>query len=268
MNFNNKFCNNCGKNGHIFFNCKYPITSIGIICFKYNNDKKVFEFLMIRRKDSLGFVDFLRGKYNINNKLYIQNIIDEMTIDEKKKLLNIDFDELWRDLWGKESEHKYEKEKNISKNKLDLLKKGVYIYKEFYNLEKFIKNSKTKWTEQEWGFPKGKRDNFEEDIETSIREFCEETGYEKDNICIIKNLIPLEEIFCGSNFKCYKHKYYLAYLTKNDDNNNDNFQKSEVSKVQWKTLEECLKSIRPYNLEKKRLISNVNKILNKFKIKN
>ena len=30
------FCNNCGKLGHLFHQCKNPITSIGIII--YNND--------------------------------------------------------------------------------------------------------------------------------------------------------------------------------------------------------------------------------------
>jgi hypothetical protein len=34
-----------------------------------------------------------------------------------------------------------------------------------------------------------------------------------------------------------------------------------VSKMEWKTYEECLNSIRPYNLEKKRLLHNVYKCL-------
>ena len=29
-----KFCNNCGKQGHIFNQCKRPITSSGIIAFR------------------------------------------------------------------------------------------------------------------------------------------------------------------------------------------------------------------------------------------
>ena len=63
------FCNNCGKNGHVFHNCKHPITSIGIITFR--NTKYGLEYLMIRRKDSLGFVDFMRGKYSIYNNTYL-----------------------------------------------------------------------------------------------------------------------------------------------------------------------------------------------------
>jgi hypothetical protein len=45
-----------------------------------------------------------------------------------------------------------------------------------------------------------------------------------------------------------------------------NFQLTEVSKLEWKTLEECLDSIRPYNLEKKQLILNINKVLQEYSL--
>ena len=101
LSFN--FCNNCGKLGHNYQLCKMPITSIGFIAFTNNNhnhnsdnmnddknigDKNKFKFLMIRRKDSLGYVDFLRGRYKVNNLEYLQNMINEMTNDEKHRLLN------------------------------------------------------------------------------------------------------------------------------------------------------------------------------------
>ena len=47
---NNTFCNNCGKIGHLFHQCKIPITSIGVIAIRKNNNKT--EILMIRRKDT------------------------------------------------------------------------------------------------------------------------------------------------------------------------------------------------------------------------
>jgi len=36
-----------------------------------------------------------------------------------------------------------------------------------------------------------------------------------------------------------------------------NYQKTEVSKMEWKTYEQCLELIRPYNLEKKKTLTNV-----------
>ena len=66
---NDNYCNNCGKNGHLYHQCKLPITSIGIVAFRMKNNNP--EFLMIRRKDTLGHVDFMRGKYSVNNKDYL-----------------------------------------------------------------------------------------------------------------------------------------------------------------------------------------------------
>jgi hypothetical protein len=43
-----------------------------------------------------------------------------------------------------------------------------------------------------------------------------------------------------------------------------NYQKTEVSKIAWKTYEECMQIIRPYNLEKKQLITNINKVLTDY----
>jgi hypothetical protein len=96
----------------------------------------------------------------------------------------------------------------------------------------------------------------------------EETGISKKDLTIIENIIPFEEIFIGSNHKSYKHKYFLAYM---DTSNIEpislyNYQQTEVSKIEWKNLEECLDSIRPYNLEKKQLIININKVLQEYRL--
>ena len=265
ININSKhnFCNNCGKNGHVFHQCKQPITSIGIIAFRYNNNKR--EYLMIRRKDSLGFVDFMRGKYPLNNKSYIMNIINEMTIDEKNKLLTMSFEDLWNYLWGNNIGIQYRGEEKISQEKIKTLKEGVYFNKEKYTLERLINESNTIWTEPEWGYPKGRRNYQEKDLNCAIREFEEETGYLRNNLQIIQNVIPFEEIFTGSNYKSYKHRYYIAFLNNHDDIN-DEYQKSEVSKVEWKTYDDMCNSIRPYNLEKIDISHRVNKLLSNFSL--
>ena len=48
------------------------------------------------------------------------------------------------------------------------------------------------------------------------------------------------------------------------DNSLNNFQKSEVSKIEWKTYSDCIKEIRPYNLEKIDTLSRVNHILQSY----
>jgi hypothetical protein len=44
------------------------------------------------------------------------------------------------------------------------------------------------------------------------------------------------------------------------------FQKCEVSDLKWATLDECLKMIRPYNLEKKDVIKNIDKVLHNYRL--
>ena len=45
-----------------------------------------------------------------------------------------------------------------------------------------------------------------------------------------------------------------------------NFQKSEVSKIAWLSYDEALQKIRPYNLEKKQVLSKINTLLNKYRL--
>ena len=108
---NNNICNNCGKQGHLFHQCKLPITSYGIIVFRHSN--KGLQFLMIRRKDSFGYIDFIRGKYVCYNIEQIQQIINEMSLCEKERLLTEPFEKLWKLLWG-DCKMQYKGEEGVS----------------------------------------------------------------------------------------------------------------------------------------------------------
>ena len=126
-------CNNCGKHGHLFHQCKLPITSYGIILFR-SSDKGV-QYLMIRRKDSFGYIDLIRGKYSSYNVEQIQKSIDEMSVIEKSRLKTESFDTLWKMLWGDNGiQHrgegsslakKFEALKNELKN--DLSNKHIHL---------------------------------------------------------------------------------------------------------------------------------------------
>lgn len=265
MNKITNICNNCGKQGHLFHQCKLPITSYGIILFRPS--LKGLQFLMLRRKDSFGYIDFMRGKYSPYNIDHIQNIIDEMSLEEKDKILNESFDSLWYNMWGNVSNLQYRNEESVSNKKLELIKAGIILNDVKITLKDIIEKSNTKWKETEWEFPKGRRNYQEKDLDCAFREFEEETGISKLKITIIENVVPFEEIFIGTNHKSYKHKYFLAYSQENNiDYNLENYQKTEVSKLEWKTVDECLESIRPYSLEKKQLITNINKVLQEYRL--
>jgi len=263
MSKNINICNNCGKQGHLFNQCKLPITSYGIIAFRSSG--KGIQYLMLRRKDSFGYIDFIRGKYSLNNTYQLQNIINEMSNDEKKRLLNSTFNNLWKNMWGDTLSHVFKNEENLSQKKFEQIKNGIFIDNVFVSLDEIIKNSATNWNETEWEFPKGRRNFKEKDLDCALREFEEETGISRLKLNVIENLLPFEEIFIGTNHKSYKHKYFLAHINDEEEQLN-NFQITEVSKLEWKTLDECLESIRPYNLEKKQLIININKVLQEYRL--
>ena len=44
------------------------------------------------------------------------------------------------------------------------------------------------------------------------------------------------------------------------------YQQSEVSKVKWLDLEQCLTTIRPYNLEKIEIIKKIDEVLDKYRL--
>jgi 8-oxo-dGTP pyrophosphatase MutT (NUDIX family) len=257
MNKNINLCNNCGKHGHLFHQCKLPITSYGIVAFRKVSNK--LQYLMIRRKDSFGYIDFIRGKYSPYNIFQIQNIVNEMSIYEKDKLLNDTFENLWKQMWGNVTHSQYKNEELQSAKKMELIQNSSEI-----NLKSIIVNSTTQWTETEWEFPKGRRNTKENEINCALREFEEETGIKQNKLTIIENVLPFEEIFIGTNHKSYKHKYYLAYMNYIEDENLHNFQVTEISKIEWKTIDECLEAIRPYNLEKKQIIINIDKLLQEY----
>jgi len=88
-------CNNCGKQGHVYNDCRIPITSYGIIAFRYNPYLKENQYLMVCRNNSFGFIDFMRGKYSVYNKHYIKNLIKQMTREEIENIKTMTFDQLF-----------------------------------------------------------------------------------------------------------------------------------------------------------------------------
>ena len=249
----NIICKNCNKPYHTLKNCKYPITSYGIIAFRIFNEE--IQYLMIRRKNSFGYIDFIKGQYSETNLEYLQQLFDEMSNEEKQFIETIDdFDVLWKKMWEDNTKSNIF---NISKQKFNSLKNSGII-------AHLIDNSTTNWIETEWEFPKGRRNYMEKDLECALREFQEETGIQIFNLNLIENLIPFEEIFVGTNEKIYKNKYFLANT--NFQNELIDFQLSEVSKIEWKNLDDCISSIRPYNLEKITLINNIQPIITDYSL--
>jgi len=256
------YCNNCGKKGHLYKECKLPIISCGNIIFRLDTVEP--EILMIQRKDSLCYIDFIRGKYDIKNHKYQQILIDKCSNGEKDNLLTKSFKELWRSLWLIEGAINENEEYLKLYNKFTSLKNGIQVKDQLISIEYLVGLSKTSYEMSEWEFPKGRRNSNENDFDCAKREFKEETSYLDDDYDIISNLCPFTEEFCGENRVRYKYIYYIGQLKNNDkipfiDPENKE-QVTEIKKIQWLTIEAALNIVRDYHHSRVSIINKVNSL--------
>ena len=284
----NPFCSNCGETGHYLKNCLSPVTSYGVILIKLpdgfsqaedllNNENSIsgyeralkdIKFLMIQRRDSLGFIELMRGKYKLTDIEYIKYHIATMTQNEHNKLLTKEFDLLWNELWGtpKEQSLNYKSDKDSSKVKFNLLKEGIQDLSsnKVVTLQSMISEVNEPWLSPEWGFPKGRRDPREYELQCAFRELFEETGIKEEDVLFVRNLEPISETFFGSNHIHYCHKYYIMFYNSDKEvkyDSTNSFMAQEIGDVNWFTLEECLKKIRPENIEKKEVLLRASSML-------
>ena len=301
-------CVNCGKKGHKIKNCNYPIVSYGIICVKINIDNNIInlndiinflenpdiilsdrlkdyykllknndninniiKYLMINRKFSLNYVEFIRGKYDITNINYLINSINYITEEEKKCILNESFDTIWNNLWNnKFLKNEYDNEYEKSKAKFNLLKNGIITNYSTLNFKNIINKSKFNFNETEWEFPKGRKNLNENENDCAKREFFEETNINTNNLDFI-NIDNIEEIFMGTNYSKYKNIYTIGQINNNieiDKEFKNEYQIMEINDVKWMSIDECFNKIRDYHFEKKNTLHylhfTINNLINTF----
>jgi hypothetical protein len=331
-------CLNCGKANHIMQQCTDPITSYGLLCFYNTNTNKNipttkhlkgntpgskesvassvslnivsstgpmvpdYKLLMICRKHSIPYIDFLRGKYDVANMRYIFELLSKMTVQEVIQIVDwCDFSRLRYDLGLNDSGKPYKTEYETSALKFNyLLKLGQLhrlilcynrIYKTSYvlkkqpetqlpTIEQLLNEPDVKailadtWGEQykdpEWGLPKGKREHRETDLQCALREFSEETGIEPGYVRIYKNVVPLEESYVGMNNVHYKHIYFIGELENISADMVEQLESGvvgsdyEVSRVRLGSLASVLNWVRSYHMSKKSVIQKAFYIMSQF----
>jgi 8-oxo-dGTP pyrophosphatase MutT (NUDIX family) len=217
---------------------------------------KSIQFLLVRRKHSLGYMEFVRGKYLRDNVDGITYLFQQMTPLEIHKLKTLEFDDIWIDMWGGDVKKitLNKKEHTDSKHKFECLKNKTDVE---LGLNFYIDHVKPYYETPEWGFPKGRKSKGETDLECGIREFCEETGYEPEDINILTDISPIVEDIIGTNGVSYRHIYFLAedissnVPSINDSNNN------EIGNIGYFSFDDAYQLIREYHVEKRAIIRNV-----------
>jgi 8-oxo-dGTP pyrophosphatase MutT (NUDIX family) len=211
------------------------------------------KILLVQRRNTIGMIEFIRGKYDVTDFDYIVKLFNMMTFDEKRILRQHDSFDMIRTVIGLKREYNYKSEYDDAKNKFIILKQNINGDK----VNALLDKSYTKWSSPEWGIPKGRRNNKEYDIECAIREFVEETGIKYKNINVYRNIKPVEEIYTGINGVVYKHIYFIADIKDTTEANENvtrvekgGFLNYEISNIKLFSLTEAHKLIRPYYVSK------------------
>lgn len=280
------YCSNCNQSSHDYKDCPEPITSWGIILvnlsmipfdiqhIKTNIKSHIFnitpttpselhilsqamssiKFLLVQRKHSLGYVDFLRGKYRIDNIDGINFLFQHMNQNEINKIKSESFDDLWKNFWNNDEGKliHIQKEYLTAKHKFETLKNSTEIE---LNLDFYVNNVQPLYKFNEWGFPKGRKTKFENPKDCAIREFFEETNIPKEKIKLIDMIEPIEENLIGTNGIKYRHIYYIAeikedYLPEINGNN-------EIGDLNYFSYNDATSVIREYHIDKKEVLTSV-----------
>lgn len=249
-------CANCKKLGHSFRDCKEPTTSYGIVAIRRDSPTDTPRYLLIRRRDSLGYVDFVRGKYTLENTTYIQTLLGQMTRDEQQRLLVTPFDSLWSQLWNGQNTRQFRNEYEFARRMFETLKNTGDIHGRL--LAQHIEKLQPTWSEPEWGFPKGRRAVHESEIACAQREFSEETGLAATDIRVRTDESAELEEYVGSNGVKYRHIYYIADCRSDVRLDKANrVQTREVGDIGWFSFDEAYLRIRSTNPEKRAALGRI-----------
>lgn len=269
-----KLCMKCGSDTHTNRSCKGPVTSFGLIV--YTNAKPGFEkgrlypfqqvpcavhdgmdgydmktgsiegetlVLLVERKDTVGFLSLVQGSYpdlEPYRSRKIAKYVHELTCEERQKLLSCSFSELWK-IAGSEKKDSAKAQRRF----------------EALHIAEILKAIPCCYREADYIMPKGRLKYGETVKQCAVREFAEETGYSKYHVDVL-DIPPFEENFIGTDGKTYRNVFFVArlrteasILVKLGD---DPMQTKEVRNLGWFDVAQCMELMRPYHIEKKKIL--------------
>lgn len=210
-----------------------PIVSYGLIVYIIINS--IAYYLLQQRRDTFEYMDFIMGLWK--NIPQLASYFSAMSLEERTRIREYTFRELWEDLFVDKSSKMYKESYIKAKKKYDYIK---------HLIPNILDTTKTLILEPPWGFPKGKKNNYKEtDIQCATRETQEETKVFPNTLTILPKH-KFSEHFEGSNGKQYTTYYFLAKASKIEDihrmETNDCIRKDTISEessnVRWVTYEE------------------------------
>ena len=250
---------------------KFNKSSYGLALCRKNKFTKKLEILMVKKRCSYQFIDFVLGKYNIKKKNTLMNLFDNMTNDEKIDIASLDFNRIWYRVWmnNPEKDPVSSRVKNIYlKSRSKFERTFIFYYSNNPGVELISMLNQSKSNSRLWEIPKGRKELFETSLDCAIREFEEETNITSNCYKLITELHPNEISYDIGKIR-YTFAYWTALATcniKNTDrlNYQNNIQISEVVSIKWMDLDTVKKldSYRKYYKLVKKIFKDLNMYIN------
>lgn len=263
--------------------------SYGIALCRYNKEKNnAVELLLVKKKVSYYFIDFVMAHYRKNDVKYLKYMFDNMSFSEKMDILSLRFEQIWYRAWGNIPEKHFDlvdfyKQFKFTRFPVKERLTSGEIYKMYFQKKNkfennFLKDNGRKLRsiiqqstdcELIWEIPKGSIEEDEKSTDCAIREFYEETSIKYDKYKILYHLDPIVISFIDNNV-LYKTVYYIAVLREptQDLTPRINFlnynQICEIEAVKWVSLQE-IKFLQMNKKVQSRLINMYKKIIKRFK---
>lgn len=170
------------------YKCPDTIISYGLLPYhiknKEENNYSMKEFsiddiliLLHQRRDTFEYVDFVFQTWKTEEDL--PPIFTNMDQDERYRLRNYVFPELWDDIWINKTTKQYKDNYIRAKRRYDSIK---------HLIPQLLDTTESSVTGPPWGFPKGRKNNMNEnDVECAIRETEEETRIDRSKFTVLYN---------------------------------------------------------------------------------
>jgi 8-oxo-dGTP pyrophosphatase MutT (NUDIX family) len=211
------------------------------------------KFVFISRKDSLGYLEFVRGRYDEDQPETIVHLFKQMMPSEIERISKAtSFEDVTRGVLEAGTQRWHD-----AKTSWDALCAAEEPQK---SLKWYVENIRPRFITPEIGAPRGRRKGGETGLYTAMREFQEETGLKQDDYTVLNRVSPLREPFKGTDGNPYLNIYYLAYMDTIKElrvDENREGQKNEIGEVFYCGYDEAMKLIRPYHIERLKILAKI-----------
>ena len=217
-------------------------SSAGIILCRKQTPVSALEVLLIRKRYTYAYNDFLHGRYSSQNSSSYISLLKEMTPDEILDIWSLDFTHMWYRVWLLAVHHELYECKKAKFISTFLRDGGVY-------LRNILRQVQCHGTLQ-WELPKGHPLGNELPINCAIREMTEETRITKPEYRLLPSISRRVNFI---NSGVYYHFEFFVAIAKTNLTHRmlprNVFLSGEVNEVAWMTLEQLRLTDSKHHLE-------------------